>query len=103
MNKLPLKSKKFIAYLISELGWKILIFYVVWGYQSKIDHYSFMVLIAMILTSGFMQVGYILGQAALDKYTHLAETAVKASNEAAPIDFTDARERIKRGRDDTPS
>lgn len=102
MNKLPLKSKKFIAYLISELGWKVLIFYVVWGYQSKIDHYAFMVLIAMILTSGFMQVGYILGQAALDKYTHLAEAAVKANSEA-PVDFTDMRERIKGGRDDTPS
>lgn len=101
MQKLPLKSKKFIAYLISELGWKALIFYVVWGYQSKIDHYAFMVLIAMIITSGFMQVGYILGQAALDKYTHIAETAVKADR--TPVNLDDARERIKRSRDDTSS
>jgi len=76
-NKLPLKSKKFLAYLISELGWKILIFYVIWEYQTKIDHYAFMVLISMIITSGFIQVGYILGQAALDKYSAVAQSAIE--------------------------
>jgi hypothetical protein len=76
-NKLPLKSKKFLAYLISELGWKILIFYVIWEYQTKIEHYAFMVLISMIITSGFIQVGYILGQAALDKYSAVAQSALE--------------------------
>ena len=76
-NKLPLKSKKFLAYLISELGWKILIFYVIWEYQTKIEHYAFMVLITMIVTSGFIQVGYILGQAALDKYSAVAQSAIE--------------------------
>ena len=76
MDKLPLKSKKFIAYLISELGWKILIGLVLFQYSGKIEHYSFMLLIAIVVTSGFIQVGYILGQAALDKYSLLAEKAL---------------------------
>ena len=67
-DKLPLKSKKFLAYLIADIGWKILMFYVIWEYQTKIEHYAFMVLVTMIVTSGFIQIGYILGQAALDKY-----------------------------------
>ena len=46
-------------------------------YGKSIDHYAFMVLIAMIVTSGFIQIGYILGQAALDKYTAVAQTALE--------------------------
>ena len=69
-------SKKFAAYLVGELTWKLLIFYVILEYKNAIDHYAFMVLVAMIITSGFLQVGYILGQAALDKYTHLAEKSI---------------------------
>ena len=68
MEKLPLKSKKFIAYLISEFGWKAIIFYMLYQYQAKIEHYSFMLLTTVVVTSGFIQVGYILGQVALDKY-----------------------------------
>ena len=75
-DKLPLKSKKFLAYLIADLGWKFLMFYVIWEYQTKIEHYAFMVLVTMIVTSGFIQIGYILGQAALDKYTHVAVSAL---------------------------
>jgi len=75
-DKLPLKSKKFLAYLIADIGWKVLMFYVIWEYQTKIEHYAFMVLITMIVTSGFIQIGYILGQAALDKYTTVAVAAL---------------------------
>lgn len=76
VDKLPLKSKKFIAYLIADFGWKVLMGAIVWQYQNKIEHYAFMTLVAMIVTSGFIQIGYILGQAALDKYTHVATTAL---------------------------
>ncbi len=77
LNKLPLKSKKFLAYLIADFGWKILMFYVLWEYKTKIDHYAFIVLVTMIVTSGFIQIGYILGQAALDKYTHITVAAIE--------------------------
>ena len=76
-DKLPLKSKKFLAYIIADIGWKILMFYVIWEYQTKIEHYAFMVLVTMIVTSGFIQIGYILGQAALDKYTTVAVSALE--------------------------
>jgi len=82
--KLPLKSKKFLAYLIADIGWKILMFYVVWEYKTQIDHYAFMVLVTMIVTSGFIQIGYILGQAALDKYTHVATTALEQNKGGEP-------------------
>jgi hypothetical protein len=35
-----------------------------------------MVLVTMIVTSGFIQIGYILGQASLDKYTQIATKAL---------------------------
>lgn len=72
-TSISLKSKKFIAYLIAEAGWKIGFFYLLYIYQDKIEHYSFMVLVTLIIVSGFIQVGYILGQAALDKYLHVAD------------------------------
>lgn len=87
MSSSQFRSKKFAAYLVGELTWKLLIFYVILEYKNAIDHYAFMVLVAMIITSGFLQVGYILGQAALDKYTHLAETSVtQTSNPSKPFD-----------------
>jgi hypothetical protein len=79
--KFALKSKKFVAYLIAELGWKILITYVLLQYSGKIEHYSFMLLMTIVITSGFIQVGYILGQAALDKYSMLAEKAIEQKEE----------------------
>ena len=80
--KFALKSKKFVAYLIAELGWKILIGYVLMQYSGKIEHYSFMLLMTIVITSGCIQVGYILGQAALDKYSMLAEKAIEQKEEA---------------------
>ena len=71
-NKLPLQSKKFLAYLVADFGWKFLMFYIVWEYKTAIDQYAFMVLMTIIITAGFIQIGYILGQAALDKYVKAA-------------------------------
>jgi hypothetical protein len=71
--KLPLQSKKFCAYLISELGWKFILLWLLYDLRSKFDHYSFVVIITLIIVSGFIQVGYILGQAALDKYVITAQ------------------------------
>ena len=71
-----LRSKKFFAFLISDLGWKVLTFYVIYQYRTEINHFSIMLLLTMIITSGFLQIGYILGQAALDKYVYLADRAI---------------------------
>jgi hypothetical protein len=69
-------SKKFAAYLISEVTWKLLLFYTLSVYSDKpLDHYGFLILVTMTVTSGFVGVGYILGQAAIDKYVHLMESS----------------------------
>jgi hypothetical protein len=43
-----------------------------------------MVLVTMIVTSGFIQIGYILGQAALDKYAHVAVSALEKDSATPP-------------------
>ena len=80
MDKLPLKSKKFIAYLIADLGWKFALFYLLYQLKGDFKHYSFMLLTTMIIIAGFIQVGYILGQAALDKYIALNEKSPMKEN-----------------------
>lgn len=71
-DKMPLKSKKFIAYLLAEFGWKLIILFLLYQIQGKIDHYSLVILVTTVIVSGFIQIGYILGQAALDKYVNAA-------------------------------
>ena len=72
LDKTPMKSKKFIAYMTSEFGWKAILFYLLYHLQGKLDHYSLVMLMTVVITSGFIQIGYILGQAALDKYVTTA-------------------------------
>ena len=73
MDKKPLQSKKFMAYLIADFGWKLVLFYILYHSKTKFDHYSFPVTMTLLIVSGFIQVGYILGQAALDKYSNLSK------------------------------
>tara|TARA_Y100000114_G_C11684204_1_gene290171 strand:+ start:203 stop:469 length:267 start_codon:yes stop_codon:yes gene_type:complete len=71
-DKIPLKSKKFIAYLISDFGWKIIILYMLTHLKSKLSPEELTLLLTIVITSGIIQIGYILGQAALDKYINAA-------------------------------
>ena len=66
LEKTPLSSKKFIAYLISNLGSKLRLFWMVTKSESD------MVIISTITAASFIDIGYILGQAALDKYVRVA-------------------------------
>lgn len=72
LDKTPLKSKKFIAYLIADLGWKVIILYMLMHLQSKLQPSELTFLLTVVITSGVIQIGYILGQAALDKYINAA-------------------------------
>jgi len=72
LDKTPLKSKKFIAYLIADLGWKIVILYMLMHLNSKLETAELTFLLTVVITSGVIQIGYILGQAALDKYINAA-------------------------------
>jgi len=58
--------------MTSEIGWKAILFYLLYHLQGKLDHYSLMMLMTVVITSGFIQIGYILGQTALDKYVNAA-------------------------------
>ena len=75
LEKTPLSSKKFIAYLISNLGSKMLLFWMVT--RSEGD----MVLMTTITAASFIDIGYILGQAALDKYVRVASLGKEEKEE----------------------
>ena len=63
----PLQSKKFIAYLFANISTKLYLFYATGRGEGDV------VLITTIICSLFLDVGYILGQASLDKYIKFAE------------------------------
>ena len=77
MDKKPLQSKKFIAYLIADIGWKLTLFYTLNKKKNSYDQYNFAIILTLTLVGGFIQVGYILGQAALDKYTRTIDNTLK--------------------------
>jgi hypothetical protein len=72
LDKNPIKSKKFLAYLVSDIGWKIIIMYMLMHLQSKLSVQELTLLMTIVITSGVIQIGYILGQVALDKYISAA-------------------------------
>ena len=71
IEKAPLSSKKFVAYVMSNILMKIFLFSML-KYET-----SEAVMICAILSSSFVDVGYILGQAALDKYVRVASVQSK--------------------------
>ncbi len=76
----PLQSKKFLAFLIALFGLDAM-FIAVIGWAWNLDEMAllpFLLLLTMVLTRGFIAVGYILGVAQLEKYTRLAQIAVSA-------------------------
>ena len=68
----PMQSKKFVAYLIAEITWKVLAGLVLFWGKDSIPQSEFIVLLAIVLVAGFVEVGYILGQASIDKFVQLA-------------------------------
>jgi hypothetical protein len=80
MEKTPLQSKKFIAYLIADIGWKIALFFILFQTKNSYNQYNFVIILTTVVVSGFIQVGYILGQAALDKYTRTIDNTIKTTN-----------------------
>jgi hypothetical protein len=68
----PMQSKKFVAYLVAELTWKILAGLVLFWGKDSIPQSVFVVLLAIILVAGFVETGYILGQVSIDKFIQLA-------------------------------
>jgi hypothetical protein len=65
------KSKKFIAYMTAEIGWKAALFMMIYLHASSFQEATAM--LTIIFVSGFVQVTFIGGQAALDKYVRVAQ------------------------------
>ena len=60
---------------------KFALFYMLFHLQSKLDHYTFMFMTTLVVVSAFIQIGYILGQAALDKYLHVTDSITNTPKE----------------------
>ena len=84
-GKKPMQSKKFVAYLFAESTWKAIIFVtIIMGFKSgKIDAGVTTLLLAIVIIAGFIEAGYILGQASLDKYVRIAEITGKLPGKLA--------------------
>ncbi len=70
MEKSALTSKKFLAYLLAQLCWTGLL---VLAILKATAGFWTTPLIAMVVTQGFLQVSYVLGQAYVDKYVRVAQ------------------------------
>jgi len=71
IDKHPIRSKKFLAYIISELTTKFLMGYLI-THIGTFDIYETTLLLGMVISSSGLTIGYVLGQAALDKYISAA-------------------------------
>jgi hypothetical protein len=71
LEKSPLSSKKFIAYFLGSITSKMIIVHMITRQASDF------VMMGMIISSSFIDIGYILGQAALDKYVRVASLQTK--------------------------
>jgi len=78
-EKSPFCSKKFIAFLIGEITWKAIIAYMVYADVGMVP------ILSTILIAGFVEVGFILGQASLDKFVRgavlMADKLVEAGKD----------------------
>lgn len=68
----PMQSKKFLAYMVSELLTKSGMFYMLMHLQSKLDLNELVLLLGMLVSSTGLTIGYVLGVASLEKYLHSA-------------------------------
>ena len=85
-EKPPMGSKKFLAWLISELTWKgiVLVILLRWlDDPTKMPAGVWWILLTIVVTAGFISVGFILGQAALDKYVRVAALSLNPDRQAA--------------------
>lgn len=70
-EKAPLQSKKFLAYLFSNMCLKSYIFFA----TSRKENDA--IILASLICSVFLDVGYVLGQSYVDKYVQMAKILSK--------------------------
>lgn len=85
-EKKPVESKKFLAWFLSEMSWKGIILAMLFWYKDELVKSGvgagvWWFLLGIVITAGFIGIGFILGQAALDKYVRVAEIAANEVRE----------------------
>lgn len=80
MEKPPLSSKKFLAYLLAQVSLTGCLILAI----SKDGGTLVPVQVALVIVQGFLQTGFILGQAYIDRYVRVARIA--AGHVAEPGD-----------------
>lgn len=81
---LPLQSRKFLAYLVAEISWKIVLAVALFVFHKDFETVGQMAwwfMISIVVTAGFTEIGYIGGQAWLDRYVKVAELAKTKDSE----------------------
>jgi len=81
-EKSPMASKKFVAYLLSQLSWTglmgaILVIEVL----TQVEHDQWL-LLSMVVAQAFLQTGFILGQAGLDMFVRCAAVLRSGTSDA---------------------
>lgn len=74
-EKTPLASKKFIAYLISSILWKGILLTALFVFKDQLQSATvagWWFMVSTVIVAGFVDVGYIGGQAWLDRYVRVA-------------------------------
>ena len=74
-----MQSKKFVAFLVTEATWKIIIgIILVMGMRNgSVDLMVGTIILSCVVIAGFVEAGYIIGQGSLDKYLGLAQIAAE--------------------------
>jgi len=81
-EKTPLQSKKFIAFIVAEVTWKVamLVLLVLGMSNAKIDIFVGSIAMGIVVVVGAIEALYLGGQAGLDKYIRIAQIATKAGH-----------------------
>lgn len=82
-EKTPLTSKKFIAFLVGEVSWKVIV-----GFEVLYGASPLTVILPTIIVAGFLEAVYVGGQAALDYYVRVASLVIPG--DVAPKDPPEA-------------
>jgi len=79
IEKSPTQSKKWLGFMVAELTWSVFLLVLATNEGVATP------LLVAIVAKGFVEVGYILGQSALDKYVRLARIAAGATHAVGSI------------------
>jgi hypothetical protein len=72
-EKSPFNSKKFVFVMVAEGGWKAVLFTMLFTIASDLGILAWGLMMGVIIVSGFIQAGYLYGQAGIDKFVRVAK------------------------------